>query len=971
VSDSIFDLEGEVGLDISKAMSGFDVLQRAIETQTEQLTSTLEKGFDSLTPKLEKKGEDAGIRIGKKFGKSISTAASIGMGDVGEAVDSLISITEAGLKGIPVVGTGIAAAFHEVSGVLVDATARGYAYNDFLKQQRIELDLVTGSASETKREVSEIADIAFKTNVGKSFLTDAVQDLQLFNVDGQRALDLARGLANQATATGGGSGRVVALTDLVERILETGKLDTRSVRQLIKQKVPVYDIIADELQVSKQKAMQLINSGALSGQDLITIFTDQFNNPKWQQAAEEMTQTIDGMTQRYNAGVNKLLGVATQPAYNTSLDFLRKAVETIRGPQAAAVATDVQSAIAPVTAMMEKVGAALASGDVFGGAVSAGQNIVSGLAKGIEERTGEALSAAKGFATNILDTITGPDGFDSHSPSLKMKKVGVDSADGWDEGFRGEMINVVGPHLEDTIHQILLRAEQAASPGQRRSMKGLDKLNAREPDFLPKLTEGAKKRNINPDWLLNVMATETAGTFDPAITNQYGYTGLIQFGKDAAHDVGTSTSALRSMSGVEQLVYVFKYIDEKMAQYGAIDSQAKLYAAVGAGNYSTNDAAVKFREGSRGYAANYKTWDVNHDGRIQQWEFGPSAMSHLGAGSIFTVNGATNITNANPMPVQVVSAAGTAAAGGSPVGSSGLNFNGLDNALWKGQSPPEDKDFTAGLSAMANSISIFDGKAKDSGVYIEGIGDVAQNEVVPALVMMGALMADDAEKADSFGSKGSEGVQRLRNSLLGLRGDLRDIGITTASMKGVFESSFDNAFTHTQDGFKGMLRDFVLDFAQSVEAMVIKAESANLGDLLFGNQVGGKAGILSKIFGWILGGVGSGVTGGASPADISHVNNSLPVLGQLFHRATGGDVPVGAWSWVGEQGPELVRFGSGAHVYSNSDSRGMTTQTQPKEVHHYHMIELRNPPQAAPVTYRTAVGRREIQDQFVRLVKGK
>lgn len=41
-------------------------------------------------------------------------------------------------------------------------------------------------------------------------------------------------------------------------------------------------------------------------------------------------------------------------------------------------------------------------------------------------------------------------------------------------------------------------------------------------------------------------------------------------------------------------------------------------------------------------------------------------------------------------------------------------------------------------------------------------------------------------------------------------------------------------------------------------------------------------------------------------------------------HAAGGPVKPGEWTWVGEKGPELVRFGQSARVYSNSDSERMS-----------------------------------------------
>lgn len=68
-----------------------------------------------------------------------------------------------------------------------------------------------------------------------------------------------------------------------------------------------------------------------------------------------------------------------------------------------------------------------------------------------------------------------------------------------------------------------------------------------------------------PEWLANLIDFETARTWSPSITNPTsGATGLIQFMPATARDLGTSTSALRSMSFRAQWRYVDAYLQRRM-----------------------------------------------------------------------------------------------------------------------------------------------------------------------------------------------------------------------------------------------------------------------------------------------------------------------------------------------------------------------------------------------------------------------
>ena len=80
-------------------------------------------------------------------------------------------------------------------------------------------------------------------------------------------------------------------------------------------------------------------------------------------------------------------------------------------------------------------------------------------------------------------------------------------------------------------------------------------------DDISKIKELGDKWGIPFEWLCNLMAHESAGTFNPAIKNSIGATGLIQFLSDTAKSLGTTTSALASLSFQEQLEWVDKYLN--------------------------------------------------------------------------------------------------------------------------------------------------------------------------------------------------------------------------------------------------------------------------------------------------------------------------------------------------------------------------------------------------------------------------
>lgn len=97
-------------------------------------------------------------------------------------------------------------------------------------------------------------------------------------------------------------------------------------------------------------------------------------------------------------------------------------------------------------------------------------------------------------------------------------------------------------------------------------------------EFIAKVKDISNKLDIDPNWLMAVMYFESG--ISPRIQNtthpiQGGYaTGLIQFAPNTARSLGTTTDALKNMSNVKQLDYVYQYFKNYIAK---LNSYVDLY----------------------------------------------------------------------------------------------------------------------------------------------------------------------------------------------------------------------------------------------------------------------------------------------------------------------------------------------------------------------------------------------------------
>jgi hypothetical protein len=85
-------------------------------------------------------------------------------------------------------------------------------------------------------------------------------------------------------------------------------------------------------------------------------------------------------------------------------------------------------------------------------------------------------------------------------------------------------------------------------------------------EFRDKIYAWCSRQGYDPivaSWLMACMHFESGGTFSPSKQNNGGsnFFGLIQFGDDAAKDLGTTLGKLVAMTQLEQLDYVFKYFE--------------------------------------------------------------------------------------------------------------------------------------------------------------------------------------------------------------------------------------------------------------------------------------------------------------------------------------------------------------------------------------------------------------------------
>src|SRR5207248_2571367 len=126
------------------------------------------------------------------------------LGDIGSAVDALTNITSGALGSIPVIGGGLKAAFDEAQGAMRSALVTGFDYNDMMKRTSASYTLLTGDARKAADEIAALSRIATSSEFGKPAIFAAARQLQVMGLNAAEAEVAVRGIANAASALGGG-----------------------------------------------------------------------------------------------------------------------------------------------------------------------------------------------------------------------------------------------------------------------------------------------------------------------------------------------------------------------------------------------------------------------------------------------------------------------------------------------------------------------------------------------------------------------------------------------------------------------------------------------------------------------------------------------------------------------------------------------------------------------------------------------
>lgn len=792
----------------------------------------------------------------------------------GDILSSLGNISEV-LTAIPVVGSAIKSTVGAITGPLAALAQRGIEFNDTIELAQIGFETILGSTEKAVAHINSLKKFAASTPFEFKDLVGYSQQMQGMGFSADEIIPKLTAVGNALSAMGKPENLAQVITQLGQ-MKAKGKVSAEELNSIAESGLPVYKMLADAVGMTVAQVQKLGEQGRLNADAAIDILTEGFQS-KYDGAMKKISErTRTGALSNFEDNLNSLSGQATKEIHDGMTQALQTMNQGFDRGLGTGFAATIGRAGGALSSLFNGALQGLLSGDFMTKMTDAAGNIVSTTSDTIVNNTPTFVRSMSDMAVAGYDSFA--EQFGIKSPARKMIAAGEYIAEGLRIGL---------------------------SRSQAKVYAAMRRLFDTEPDFLPKLIEGAIKRGINPDDLLNVIGIESS--FQKAIQNKFGYTGLIQFGDAERKEVGmpretwgaggrtAAKEFLSQLSATDQLEYVFKFLD-KRAGGRVLDTLAELYSTVGAGSYKGTDETIRFSAGQKGYANNPQ-WDVNKDGRIQNWEFGPAAAAKLGAGLKFTVNGQA-ITKTNPMPVAVVE---------SYDYNAGRDPFSRDQAMAQRAGIRPIQVEVVKNSATAPNAAI-NGAAADSlppamNAHLREILSNAQVELTftPIIADAKALIVE----MDKLPPTWAEAQAKMANTTATNRArlikpaekDIEALALRWGQVAEGFNSVLSSALQDTSGSFGEWTRNLASSFAKMLADMAAQLIASQITQWLFGTLSGG-----------------AGATGAGGI-----LGNLSGIFGRIFggFRASGGDVIGGRSYVVGENGPEIYTPGAHGFVTPN------------------------------------------------------
>ena len=193
-------------------------------------------------------------------------------------------------------------------------------YNAQLEQTRVAFTSMLGSAAEANAMIANLQKFAAETPFEMPGVRDAAQQLLAFGYDANEIIPTLTALGNAASGLGRGQDGFNHLAFVFGQIRTTGQLMGQDVMQLAQLGVPVKDILAKNLGLTKEELARIGEQG-IDADVAIQALIDGMNE-RFPEMMKKQSETFEGVLSNIKDNLGQAFGLSGLPLFEDAKNML-------------------------------------------------------------------------------------------------------------------------------------------------------------------------------------------------------------------------------------------------------------------------------------------------------------------------------------------------------------------------------------------------------------------------------------------------------------------------------------------------------------------------------------------------------------------------------------------------------------------------------------------------------------------------
>lgn len=186
-------------------------------------------------------------------------------------------------------------------------------YNAQLEQTRVAFTSMLGSAAQANAMIADLQKFAADTPFEMPGVRDAAQQLLAFGYDANEIIPTLTALGNAASGLGRGQDGFQHLAFVFGQIRTTGQLMGQDVMQLAQLGVPVKDILAKNLGLTKEELARIGEQG-IDADVAIQALIDGMNE-RFPEMMKKQSETFEGVLSNIKDNLGQAFGLSGLPVF--------------------------------------------------------------------------------------------------------------------------------------------------------------------------------------------------------------------------------------------------------------------------------------------------------------------------------------------------------------------------------------------------------------------------------------------------------------------------------------------------------------------------------------------------------------------------------------------------------------------------------------------------------------------------------